>query len=311
MKPAIRVIGIVLGVALLAYFVHFCIVTFDWEALRRFASWRALLAWGVATLLYCSVVPMSALAWQRLLPASRQRSAIELCGILGATQLAKYVPGNVAQFLGRSALSLGKGMPLPDFVASVTVETVLAVLAGVVVGLWGAMAGDGLAVMPEWVRQWLPWMLAGVVSIIIALPALAGLIAAWAQRRPVPSRVAGVVTSLPTPSAQAFALVAYCVNYLLIGVGLLLVARAVDLPYSYAELTAAFTLSWLVGFFSPGMPAGIGAREGAMTLLLGGAAAAIGELAGVVLVMRLATVAGDVVWFALGSWLLSGRWRNA
>ncbi len=306
MKSAARLLGFLLGAALLLYFLYFCAVSFDWGALRRFASWSAVLAWLAATLLYCAVIPLSALAWQRLLPAGRRRGFGELCGIMGATQLAKYIPGNVAQFVGRSALSLGKGMPLPDFVASVTTETLLAVLAGLVVGVWGA--GKGMVLPgPEWIWDGLPWLIAGLAVVVLAMPRLLVVLERPVGRGRWLSRVAAVRASLPRPSGQAFALAAYCGNYLLIGLGLFVLSGAVGLPFGYAELTAAFTLSWLVGFFSPGMPAGIGAREGAMALLLGGAGSTNGELAGIVLAMRLATITGDLAWFAMGGWLLSRR----
>lgn len=306
MKSGLRLLGFVVGAALLLYFLYFCAVSFDWSALRRLASWPTALAWLAATLLYCTVVPASAMAWRRLLPEGRKRGFGELCGIMGATQLAKYVPGNVAQFAGRSALSLGRGMPLPDFVASVTVETVLAVLAGLIVGMWGARVGMALPA-PAWVGHALPWGVAALTIGLLATPRLLALLERPMQRRPWLSGVSALRASLPGLPAQAFAIAAYCGNYLLIGVGLLLLSRGVGLSFGYAELTAAFTLSWLIGFFSPGMPAGIGTREGAMALLLGGSGSGNAELAGIVLAMRLATISGDLAWFAIGGWLLSRR----
>lgn len=307
MKSGLRLLGFVVGGALLLYFLYFCAVSFDWSSLRRFVSWPAALAWLAATLLYCTVVPVSSMAWRRLLPEGRQRRFGELCGIMGATQLAKYVPGNVAQFAGRSALSLGRGMPLSDFLASVTVETALAVLAGLIVGMWGLRVGMALPA-PAWVGHALPWVVIALTITVLATPRLLAALEGPMKRRRWLSGVVALRASLPGLPGQAFAIAAYCGNYLLIGFGLFLLSRAVGLSLGYAELTAAFTLSWLVGFFSPGMPAGIGAREGAMALLLGGAAGSgNGELAGIVLAMRLATVSGDLVWFAIGGWLLSRR----
>ncbi|MFC3551568.1 lysylphosphatidylglycerol synthase domain-containing protein [Lysobacter cavernae] len=305
MRLGIRALGFAIGGGLLLYFLYFCIVSFDWDSLRHFASWTTCLALGGATLLYCAVVPLSAMAWGRLLPFGRRRSFIELCGVMGATQLAKYVPGNVAQFASRSALSIGRGMSMPDFIASVAVETLLAVLAGMIIAVCGVVFGIRLLMVPPWLEFWLPWVVAGSALVILAMPKLLAAFDGPMRSCRVFSPLVHLKASLPGFTVQVFALATYCLNYLLIGFGLLLISRSTGLQFGYAELTVAFTVSWLIGFLSPGMPAGIGAREGAMALALGSSTSGGGGLAGIVLAMRLATVVGDLIWFAVGGWLLS------
>ena len=68
-------------------------------------------------------------------------------------------------------------------------------------------------------------------------------------------------------------------------------------------VTAAFALSWLVGFLAPGAPAGLGVREGIMVVLLSGAADNA-QLLVFVLLARLVTMLGDACNFLIGSaWL--------
>src|SRR3546814_11891689 len=75
---------------------------------------------------------------------------------------------------------------------------------------------------------------------------------------------------LPGPGATLIAVTIYAGNYLLIGLGIWLLAIALGMAHEidYAMATSAFALSWILGFLAPGAPAGLGAREGLMVLIL-------------------------------------------
>src|SRR3546814_20503050 len=77
---------------------------------------------------------------------------------------------------------------------------------------------------------------------------------------------------LPVPGATRIAVTNYAGNYLLIGLGIWLLAIALGMAHEidYAMATSAFALSWILGFLAPGAPAGLGAREGLMVLILQG-----------------------------------------
>src|SRR3546814_13250074 len=59
----------------------------------------------------------------------------ELTRLISLTQLAKYIPGNIAQHASRAALSLKRGMPIRPYMSSVIQETLLACAARIIVGL--------------------------------------------------------------------------------------------------------------------------------------------------------------------------------
>src|SRR3546814_10111891 len=73
---------------------------------------------------------------------------------------------------------------------------------------------------------------------------------------------------LPGPGATLIAVTIYAGNYLLIGLGIWLLAIALGMAHEidYAMATSAFALSWILGFLAPGAPAGLGAREGLMEI---------------------------------------------
>ena len=168
-----------------------------------------------------------------------------------------------------------------------------------------------MLMLPQGVESLLPWLVAILSVSVIAAPTIIGWSARWALQTRWARHATRLHSVIPARPAQFFAFLGYCSNYLLIGFGFYLIAKSAGLgsDLGYAQLTAVFALSWLAGFLSPGMPAGLGAREGVMALMLGGTAAQ-GELLGAILAMRIATVAGDLGWFFLGSFFLSSSKGN-
>jgi hypothetical protein len=106
---------------------------------------------------------------------------------------------------------------------------------------------------------------------------------------------------LPRNRTLTVALLVYVANYLLFGTGV--AAMAVLLLPSqnshWLQLTGGFALAWVVGFFAPGAPAGLGVREGLLLALLQSSYARADALA-IVIAMRIATTTGDVLCFAVG-----------
>ncbi|MEO6102829.1 MAG: lysylphosphatidylglycerol synthase domain-containing protein [Pseudoxanthomonas sp.] len=300
-----RIATACVALALAGYFIYFVAKTVDVGVVKNALSspleWIAIFG---AALLYALIIPVTAWAWRRLLTVQHETwSWPTLAVLLGLTQLAKYIPGNVAQHATRAALSLRAGIGTRAFVATVSQETVLAVAASLLVGLpLMALSSPGLG-------QISPQSL-GALLVIAAVLAVAVIVLASARLNPKELlghsnrlvRLLGHVGGLPGSATTLMALAAYAFNYLVIGLGLWLVARATDMPHGmdFALVTGTFALSWALGFLAPGAPAGLGAREGIMLLLLRGSAPDETLLVFVVLA-RMVTMLGDAVCFAVAS----------
>jgi uncharacterized membrane protein YbhN (UPF0104 family) len=296
-----RIVGLALAALCTAWFGWYA-----WQALpaidpRVLAAPSTWLGVAAAALLYAAIIPISGWAWARLLAAQgevHRPGALAL--LMARTQLAKYLPGNVAQHALRLALALRAGIRLPVHVSTVLQETLLAIAASLLVGVV-AMASDprGRALLAGLDLPGAGWMLAaGLAAIVVGGVVLPRLARRW---RPL------ALLALPAPTVSAQALLAYALNYLLIGVGLTLLARAIGLPATLglAAATGAFALSWILGFLAPGTPAGLGVREGLMVALLAGAAPDPQVLVFVVLA-RVSTMLGDGLCFMVG-WGASAR----
>lgn len=313
MNKTWRALGAVAALCLAGYFLWFAADALDPRALTALATPRVLAAVVAAALMYALIIPISAWAWARLLARQGETWRVSrLAGLMGIMQLAKYIPGNIAQHASRAALSLQAGMGGRALAVTVVQEMLLAAAASLVVGVGMLMLSvPGMAQLPEGSR--LPLLVAGLTlaGLVLVLAAvelppdrLLGHRSGWAK-------ALGRIGGLPGPATTLPVLGAYMIIYLIIGLGLWGVARAAGLPLGLdlPWVTAAFALAWLLGFLAPGAPAGLGVREGIMLLLLAGAAPAP-ELLAFVLLARVVTLLGDGICF-LGGWVESFRRRRS
>ena len=313
MSRWIRHLGLLLGLVATAAFVVYAARTLHGQDLSRYVSLRAVSGIVVAAVCYSLVIPISALAWRLLLKDMRVcRRWSELGTIMGITQLAKYIPGNVGQHIGRAAMSLGRGIPLRPYGISVVSEAILAVIAATLVGVVGCgMSGPGLRLLlGHHGTLTLPVLLVAAcalaLGIMLARRTLPSLLHRFASKQ----HGGDAHGTLPGNRALASALLIYVMNYLVFGAGITVMTLLLlpGQPSQWLLLTGGFALAWVIGFFAPGAPAGLGVREGLMLALLQFSYSPPDALL-IVIAMRLATTAGDILCFLAGSvaLFLSGR----
>lgn len=308
MRSVLRCLGWLVAIVVVGYFVWFALRTFRLQDLSSLATPRVLAAILLAACLYALIIPISGVAWKLLLSRQSEAwSAARLASILAVTQFAKYIPGGIAQPVGRAAMSLRHGMKLRVFTVTVIQESVLTIAASVAIGLvLLSLSPAGITQIPLAYRGMV--LVAGVTAVTAVFLLASGVIwwPQWLrQQRWISLAIEAAGPSLGIAATLA-AFVAYCLNYLVIGVGIWVVGQALGLAPggSYALLTSAFSLAWLLGFVVPGAPAGLGVREGVMALLLVGAVPQHQILA-LVLAVRVVTMVGDGICFMLGGWGLS------
>lgn len=202
------------------------------------------------------------------------------------SNLARYIPGSVFQFVTAAQLSRAAGLAAGVLLTSLLVHTALSLLAAVVVSAWTLPA----ALFPA-----LPPAVVGIVATLAAvlmvnprvlngLFALAGRLA----KRELIRWNGSWAYGLGLLVAASFSWAMYGVAYHLF-VRALAPVNASALPV----LTGVNALSFVAGFLTP-LPGGIGPREAAMTALLHPVLPA--GVAGVISVAaRLWNVAGEVI----------------
>ncbi|WP_374393511.1 hypothetical protein [Tabrizicola sp.] len=213
------------------------------------------------------------------------------------SQVAKYIPGNVAHLLGRLALARADGVFASVAGLAILLEVGLLLTAG------GFLFLAFLLLVPELTLSLLPPGIAASLAGL-SLP-LGGALAAgigigiWHLARMIRRRSA--MTRLD-PARAAKPLALHAVNFLALCLSLGCVTQAIATAGNGAFLLSipVFVVAWTTGFLLPGAPGGIGVREGVIVLGLG-ATLGEGPALTAALLHRIICVLGDLTAFAISS----------
>lgn len=316
MKRWVRHSGLLLGVIATAAFAAYAARTLREQDLSQFVSIQSISGIVIAAIGSSLIIPLSAFAWQRLLrDVGVSKSWGELSIIMSVTQLAKYLPGNVGQHIGRAAMSIGRGIPLRPYSVSVIVEAVLALVAAIITGVAGCgLSGMGTAILEQHGTMKLSTIVILAGALLLAIILARHAIPLLLRRLKSKHGMDDGRNMLPRNGALAFALITYVLNYAVLGVGVTIMAMLLlpSQPPQWLLLTGSFALAWVIGFLAPGAPAGLGVREGLMLGLLQFSYSAPDALL-LVIALRLATTLGDILCFFAGSGalFLAGRRASA
>lgn len=255
---------------------------------------------AVAIGLYLSTYLIVVAAWRLAFTALESRAVYaNLLRSQLLSQIGKYLPGNVGQYIGRAWLAKEDGLALNVVVASMMLE------------LGAQLVGVGICMLPalelfvRLLRQHGNHVVLSFALAFLGLAAVVTSLLAWPPARRRVRDLAMTLTQLSprratAPLAGAVAL--YALSFTLNGTMLALLIHAAGGVVTMASLPTTvgiFGVAWLLGFLTPGAPAGLGIRD--MTLVLGltpvfGTHPAIaGALA-----LRVATTLGDGIAFLLG-----------
>lgn len=302
MKHLRRRAGLLVGLIAAAASIAYIAVSWRGQDMRVFASPRAIAALGSGVAFYLVGVLVTAWAWQRLLSDIGVRSVWrELAGILAVTQIGKYLPGNVGQHIGRASMSFSHGIGPVPFVVTAGVEVLLMMLASVTVGIVALLlSGNSFALIPgngSRIIFLVAFIAIAIVGLLLARRLVPSLVGRFAPKH----AHAFNAGTLPSAPAMSVAFAMYCMVYLAFGAGIVLMARMLTpgVPQDAWLLVGSFALAWIIGFVTPGAPAGLGVREAVMLLILGTTYPAVAAGA-IVVGLRVVTTVGDILLFPIG-----------
>lgn len=278
-RLAVRLLGALLLAASLAYLVVFAVrhaaalPDIHWDT-------RTGLAMAGAVAIYGLTLLSSSVAWYVLLRSAGERPKPgDAASVFLLSQIGKYLPGNVAQYVGRVALAKGRGLGSGPVIFTLAMEAACAIVAGL------ALAA---AAFPLDLTDRLgPGRLVAVLSIAILVIVLGARFAVSDRLR---------------IRAGLACLGLYSFNFLAFGAcAALLADRVLDAGSApLPTLAAIFAAAWVAGFVTPGAPAGLGVRE---AVLVGGLRTLYdpGIALSLPLLFRLVTTLGDGLGFGAGA----------
>lgn len=265
------------GLLALAGVVFVVIQMIEYGSALHISQLDSRLWWAltICSLLYAASNYLLASGWTDLLrqwdPRVPGRVAV---AVYGKSIPAKYVPGNLFHLASRQAVGVALHIDGWALAKASLYELVLIVLASIPCSL-----------------LLLPQVAAGVsVSLSVALCGLAGI------------GMAALLAALFGKSpARAF------LKYLLFlavsaCIFVALMALITDEPglvlAGCAAVAGGYVIAWVAGLVTPGAPAGVGVRELVLIASLGGVAERP-EILAAVLISRLVTVAGDMLFYVM------------
>ncbi len=240
--------------------------------------------------------------WRLLMADQNHRVPVRLAmSVFFLSQLGKYLPGNVGQFLGRGVLAKSTGIPVGVAVGTAVFE-----------GIWALVISLTLALLSTWVLYDLTTLhnvnpsFGGQASWLLAL----ALVLPWLSVKllnillPKLSRKIGGGELLRLPRLRTSLLVSLLIltNFMLLGFALKLQAEVffASPPVDWLSISLLFSSAWVAGYVVPGAPGGLGVREAMMVVLLTpltGAPIATG----LAVSMRLTSLLGDGLTIVIGA----------
>ncbi len=256
------------------------------------------------TAIFCVGSVCLAFAWTVLLVGGNVRLSLRHAFILvGKSQIAKYLPGNVFHFVGRVTLGAAQGIRAEAIVLSMGVETVTLAVTAAVVSAIGLAAGGAelpwlLSLLGQRASVYVISFAVLAVFILVALVLVSARVRQWLKER----------ADYVHPSRMVRAALLYLIVFLLDGVVISWLVGGffgADASVRWYQFAWGFSLAWLLGFIVPGAPGGIGIREAVFVGLFAGELGQ-GLAVGLAVLLRVLTSLSDLITFGIAT-LLAGK----
>ena len=294
-KKALRWGFLAVALGLLAW-----AVVKEWDAVTdalRSLTWQTVVLAGLAATIALGV---NGLSWRAVMVSVGLVTSVpSALRVFLLSQVGKYVPGSVWPVLAQAEFARDHGVSRARAMTGSIVAMVVGVVTAAIVGV----VGIALTVPDAVAKYW--WILPVAVALVTTLtpPVLRRLVALafrLTKRTEEPAHVSG--GALLVSAAWSVLM------WLLLGLQAYLLLREIapGPKSNYVIATGAFALAWLVGFLVVIAPAGAGAREAALVVLLGSVATGPQALS-LALVSRFLMTAADAIGFGVGVAIGRGR----
>lgn len=262
------------------------------EDFTRVFTWKIGLVMLVSALATAAIVVISSYFYGNLVGRiARKKVPLGMVSrVYCKSNLYKYIPGNVLQYVGRNQIAefsdAGHDRVIIASVTEMGMTAVGALLASTILARRFVL---------DWLRNQNIGLIVGIIVAGIAV--LAAICVILSRKRP---RVLLELKAILNPGNTLFiaAMLLFIVANQMVNGALftvLLKSLIGTLPREYwGNIAGVYSFAWLVGFITPGAPGGMGIREALLSMLL--ASVMSPEMITVAVIMnRIVTVVGDLL----------------
>lgn len=287
-RRTLRLLGAGLSIASVVYIVWKFSSTASVTRLLQAWDWHFLLHVVFGALIYTGALLLLAWTWWWLIGAYCRNDVpfLPVSSTYATSQFAKYLPGNVGQYVARHAILRRMHWSHNALVAAALTEVASLVLAALLwsLPLTGTMLSHYLGLDPA-TFQALLGALAFLVMVTVWIVLRMPRVRHWVPLER-PSRLIGVVA-------------AHGLFFGLMIVSLRVVAAGLQTSFPMWKLAGVATTSWLAGFLVVGSPGGLGVREAVFVELLSAGGSTDSALL-MAAAFRLVTFSGDFFIMLIG-----------
>ncbi|MHC5215455.1 lysylphosphatidylglycerol synthase domain-containing protein [Enterococcus sp. LJL128] len=222
------------------------------------------------TLILTIIIITNCYPWKKLVEifSAKKMPWRDTIMVYTKSNLLKYLPGNVFQYVGRNELATKREIPHLKVATATVFDIFINVLAAVVLSsIYFFQHGFSF----HFNSQTILFICIGFIALILGA---AVVVYAFREKAHAFLKTIKQFITLQTLKGFVSALIYYIFTMMiqsLLFTALLVYVLDVSLnPQLFLQLFSAYTFSWLVGFITPGAPAGIGIREAVMAGATGG-----------------------------------------
>jgi hypothetical protein len=233
---------------------------------------RAVIWIAGLIVLYCAFFSTLAYAWKLILQFVAGDEVpipfVDIFPIYTRSNVYKYLPGNVMEFVGRNYLGVRLKLRHPQIALSSLLEIILSLAVAMLIAF--------IFQYETFVRRVNPFIRKEVVSryaIWIGIGSVICFLVIWyliAKKSFSVSASAFWSKRFLIMGAKTFFI--YGVVFFSFGFSLVVIfTQVLGIPIALADfmtINSIFALSWVVGFITPGSPGGLGVKEAVLLILL-------------------------------------------
>ncbi|GHU52259.1 hypothetical protein AGMMS49975_07680 [Clostridia bacterium] len=297
MKRILHFAGTFLMLAAFVFIIKkFMSFEIDW---REFAKPEYLAVIALLSLLHSFSVSLGAFSWVISMRyfSGKQIPFVDAFYVYAKSNLGKYLPGNVMHYANRQIFGTAIGLKQSEIALSSVSEIIYIIVATVVVSAaFGGRAAIDIArkIFPDPNLLVMFWAaaLAGVVFILLP----------WLifRKNKVFTDLTALIKNVGFLKASLKSTLICCVTVFILGLSLFAVFSLNAGAGEFQIVVASSSVSWIIGFLTPGVPGGIGIRETVLTLMLSGVySAAVILLAAVT--QRVIMIFGELLAFGIAA----------